>query len=245
MMMMKTSLLAFLLVGSATAFTNKEVKEFHADNLRKLKEHRLRAGNNKDASRQLAYGNDPSCAYNYDSIDCQFCAGEICMQETCLFGDNYDAMSCDVCVTEYDNPDYSKTCMSLSCEMETFMDSQSTTEDACTCQGATIDGNECEVCSFCKHDGVSYDFTKQIQSEQSFTRGLNLQCSDYGINTTCPVGPLQKLGIAGATLVALGIIAAVAFAYWAKKQCEDDPEKKFVIMDEDGDGVVEPKAPIS
>lgn len=245
--MKTTSVLTFLLIGSASAFSNKEVKDFHSDNLRKLKEHRVDANKNEDVltSRQLANGNDPSCAYNYDSLFCQFCSGEICMEETCSFGDEFTSMDCTVCVSQYDNPDYTKTCMSLSCVMETYMNDQSTTEDACTCQGATVDGNDCEVCSFCKHDGLSYDFTTQIQQEQSFTKGLYLQCRDYDISFTCPVSPLQKLGIAGGALVALGVVVAALFAYWAKKQCEDDPEKKFVIMDDGSDEVVEPKAPIT
>ena len=195
----------------------------------------LRLLSSKVARRYLAneYGEE-TCDYENNQIVCKICDNGMCLNEVCVLDNNMQSMDCNVCITYEDNGGeaFQEFCLDLICNAESYQ--SESTEEACYCAGASVDGDACSMCSFCPTDSNSYDVFEGIKTGKPYA-GLGLQCGNHAdINKTCPVSKSDTLAKVGLVIGAIGVAVALC-AVLALMQKPTNDAQKFTLM-EDGKG---------
>jgi hypothetical protein len=184
-------------------------------------------------------------------MTCDFASGDMCLNEVCTYDysstdDDSDTtmyLDCNVCITDSgDTIEYNEFCMETLCNMNTYL-AGGTTEDACTCEYVSIDGVQCDSCSFCSSDGIDYDMESSLSqgNEASLTNGLELQCSraeEY--STSCSATAKATYAssarasptITGVIGIGLAVLGGAVALFVLKKTKKDEDPKTFSLVEE-------------
>ena len=193
-------------------------------------------------------GSGNSCDFGFDdygafTLTCNMCYGNSCVNEVCNSDSDFAYLDCNVCITDQSGSSaYEEFCMATICDMNSYLENQNM-EAACTCQGVSVDGNDCETCSFCANDNQSYDLQTQVEQgastqSSSLTQGLDLQCSAAEeFNSSCSTSKQRRSSSGNANKMTLfvatslvAVAAVLGLLFWRQKK-EEDP-KSFTLVDD-------------
>lgn len=171
-----------------------------------------------------------SCHYGYNDdgfyMTCEICSEHTCRSEQCTSNSDFSyLMNCTVCISNNESDaEYKEVCIGGQCDVFAYF-AGATMEDSCVCDSVSMDGIQCDYCSFCSDDGINYDLESSSWNPSDFTNGLEFQCpDDHAFNRSCVTfSQLESLhgsssARVGGIVGAIGLIGQILYFAFMKRR---------------------------